>query len=736
MNKSKLAVIASCLLVYSGFTPAASAEEATGDVEEVVVTADKIKELPPAKVTVINAEQIQAQGARNAAEALKDVPGVTVSSNSAQGKALAMFRGSDAENTRVFVDGIPLNSVVDGKVDLSTIAAENIEKIEVIKGAAPVMYGINAPGGVILITTKKTSGTGGSSVTVTTGSHRDQSLAASTSGKIGSLSYLLNIKRERTDGYTDHSQGDENHYNAKFDFDLNRFSSLTILTSYTAKHNQVPNRIDPETGEIITIQNSTGPTQSGLFRNAHDFEYSPWRSKYFAAIYDRKLSDNNNMSLKLYRTNEYSILKAYGTFGVKHDGDHYTCIHEKSDGWVNGLELQDTIKTGQNNTIIWGFNHESRSHSEWTDEVTTVTTDSNNKKTYTQTDATSTYRYTNRSLYLQDNLYLGPKLAVSFGIRHDQVNTNADTHPYGDSTMHHFSDKDSPTKPEASFSYAMTNRTTLHGSFSETYRWPNVTEALHPGGIYGAFGTQYWLEANPITGEAYPYYYPWDCILKQEWYQWPDGTWHQTTTSDHVLPEEAINREIGLTHVFPFGLKLDCTYFRKNITNMIKGQENLDQSGNQSDLLYYNIPYVQMHGFEIEGSYPINKRVKGFLSYSYTNAWDPAAWRQVSDIPYRKYSFGFIYTGKDGLNAYLSLNYLGSYYSVYSTGNGNGSGDFRTATTWTVPAHRTVDMKVSKEIANRVYYIKATNLLDKKFYQGAYLLAPGRYIEVGETLKF
>ncbi|WP_094603238.1 Vitamin B12 transporter BtuB [Sporomusa silvacetica DSM 10669] len=731
MNKSKLAVIASCLLVYSGFMPAASAEEATGDVdvEEVVVTADKIKELPPAKVTVINAEQIKAQGARNAAEALKDVPGVTVSSNSAQGKALAMFRGSDAENTRVFVDGVPLSSVVDGKVDLSAITAENIEKIEVIKGTAPVMYGINAPGGVILITTKKGSSTGGSSLTVTTGSHRDQSLAASTSGRIGSLSYLLNVKRERTDGYTDHSQGDENHYNAKFSFDLNRDASLTILGSYTVKNYQVPNRIDPETGEIITIKSATGTTQSGLFKNVHDFEYMPWRSKYFAMIYDRKLSDNNNMSLKLYRTNENSILKAFGTFGEKIWTEHETWIYNKSDGWVNGLELQDTIKTSQDNTIIWGFNHESRSYNEWTNEVATVTgTDANGNKTYTQTDATSTYNYTGRSLYLQDNLKVGPKLAVSFGIRHDQISAEADTHPYGDATMYHFSDKDSPTKPEASFSYAMTNRTTLHGAFSETYRWPNVTEALHPGGQYGAYGTNYYLATNPITGAALDGLY--------SWWQWPDGTWHQTTTCDQVLPEESINREIGLTHSFPFGLKLDFTYFRKNITNMIKGQENIDYFGQESDLLYYNIPYVQMHGFEVEGSYPIGKRVKGFLSYSYTNAWDPAAWRQVSDIPYRKYSFGFAYTGKNGLNAYLSLNYLGSYYSEYSTGNGNGNGDSRTVTPWTVPAHHTVDVKVSKEIAKREYYVKVNNLFDKKFYQGAYLLAPGRYIEVGETFKF
>lgn len=52
-----------------------------------------------------------------------------------------------------------------------------------------------------------------------------------------------------------------------------------------------------------------------------------------------------------------------------------------------------------------------------------------------------------------------------------------------------------------------------------------------------------------------------------------------------------------------------------------------------------------------------------------------------------------------------------------------------------MPGYHVVDLKLSKTMQDKEYYVKAYNLLDKKYYQGAYLAGPGRYIEVGAIIK-
>ncbi|MEM5769856.1 MAG: Plug domain-containing protein, partial [Bacillota bacterium] len=138
MSKSKeVAVMAAAILMYSYFAATVAAEEANNNdtaLEEIVVTGSK---LSPTKFTVVTEAEIKAKGAQTVAEALKDVAGLYVTSSNAKGKKIAQFRGSDADNTKIFIDGVPLSPVGDGRVDLSNIPTDNIAKIEIIKGAVP-----------------------------------------------------------------------------------------------------------------------------------------------------------------------------------------------------------------------------------------------------------------------------------------------------------------------------------------------------------------------------------------------------------------------------------------------------------------------------------------------------------------------------------------------------------------------------------------------------------------------
>lgn len=712
-RKKKLAILASCMVLYSaGFAAVAGAEEVAADgevteLDEVVVSAARFKALNPVKFTVITEEEIKAKGAQHAADALKDVTGLYITSNNTKGKAVAQFRGSDADNTRIFVDGVPLSPVGDGKVDLRTIPADNIAKIEIIKGAVPVIYGTDAPGGVIYITTKKAGDTTAQSLSITTGSDNDEKYYLSIGGQKGMVNYHFGFKHEDTDGYTDHSQIEADYFNGKLSWDLGPQSSLTVFGSYTEREEELPNRINPATGEIVTNRGQGGTIsgKNAYWSGSYNWEYDPVKNSYMGLMYNHKLNDKSDLSLKLYQSHEDSHLRAEGfapsvTSAIDHIG------HQYWDGTVRGWELQQTIRTSRANTAIWGYTHETR---EFTETLSWIK--KNEEDVPIVVNLNSEYDYTGKSFYLQNVTQVNRKLSTSLGYRHYENTDVADVHTmaypwvgpeYGSGTS---------DNPVLSFNYALSDSANLHGSVGTSFKWPNAKERSGPGGIYGA-PTEVTITSAGTTGNGLG----------------PDGMGY---LSMYLEPEEATNREIGIGYAM-HGLKTDITFFSRDITNMIKGQ-----GFGQGHTQYYNIPHVDMQGCEVEVNKKIRNGLKAFLNYSYTDAHDPLVGDQVRDIPKQKYSLGLNYVGADGVNANLAVNYVGSRSSAFSNGNGNGSGDNpQRIDVQRLPGYSTVDLKVSKARDNRDYYVKIYNLFDEDYYQGVYLVAPGRYVEVGTTIKF
>lgn len=137
---------------------AASFAEETVKSEEVQVTATRsLRELRdvPMSVSVMNAEDIEKSGARTVGELLEDVPGVQVQNDGSQGLKRVSIRGEDAFRTLVLIDGQKISEQKSMSGSPMLIDAARIERIEVIKGPASVLYGSDAIGGVVNIITKK-----------------------------------------------------------------------------------------------------------------------------------------------------------------------------------------------------------------------------------------------------------------------------------------------------------------------------------------------------------------------------------------------------------------------------------------------------------------------------------------------------------------------------------------------------------------------------------------------------
>ncbi|PKG37269.1 TonB-dependent receptor domain-containing protein [Psychromonas sp. Urea-02u-13] len=109
-------------------------------------------------ITVFTEKDIEKTQAKTVAEVLQNAPGISVASNGGIGNKTSVFiRGAASESTVVVIDGVKVTnqSSASGGFDFANLMTDGIERIEVIRGSQSALWGSDALGGVINITTKK-----------------------------------------------------------------------------------------------------------------------------------------------------------------------------------------------------------------------------------------------------------------------------------------------------------------------------------------------------------------------------------------------------------------------------------------------------------------------------------------------------------------------------------------------------------------------------------------------------
>ena len=105
--------------------------------------------------TVVDAEDLDRLQTRHAADALRALPGVEVNRTGGVGALTQVrIRGSEGNHTLVLVDGVKLGDPSGGEFDFANMLADDLERIEVLRGPQSSIFGSNAIGGVINIITK------------------------------------------------------------------------------------------------------------------------------------------------------------------------------------------------------------------------------------------------------------------------------------------------------------------------------------------------------------------------------------------------------------------------------------------------------------------------------------------------------------------------------------------------------------------------------------------------------
>jgi len=215
MNKPSL--LLGALLV--GASPAAFADS-DADGDEVIVYGVRMDQPVTevgSSVTIITADEIEAQGLDFVLDAVATAPGVTINQNGTfGGVASVRIRGASSEQTLVVIDGVVANDPTSpgGGYDFARLDPSNIERIEVLRGPQSTLWGTDAIGGVINIITKQPAKGSSSRVFAQAGSYNSLRAGIDFAGAGDRFDYRLALTTIDTDGI---SKADEANGNTEDD---------------------------------------------------------------------------------------------------------------------------------------------------------------------------------------------------------------------------------------------------------------------------------------------------------------------------------------------------------------------------------------------------------------------------------------------------------------------------------------------------------------------------------------
>ncbi|MFT7880217.1 MAG: TonB-dependent receptor [Sulfurimonas sp.] len=295
MERVKTGIVVSSLLM------GVSSVNATEDLGEITVESSTIDEKVDVKkeevssVTLIDTETIENINAKNVADILNTVPGVTMALTGTDALKIHI-RGVDNQmymgekpGVAVVIDGVPVQETT-GKINMDL---DNIESIKVIKGGASYLYGNDALAGAVVITTKRQKGMASvSKLETEVGSFGYKKLVLSTNQAMENGALQLQASDRESDGYWDDAFVKVKSVNGKYQYYLNDTSDVTVGMDLTKR----------ETGDGNSVRGvteaETNPKSAGYY--SYGGYYDSDLTKMFIT-YNNDLSDISNFMLRVHR---------------------------------------------------------------------------------------------------------------------------------------------------------------------------------------------------------------------------------------------------------------------------------------------------------------------------------------------------------------------------------------------------------------------------------------------------
>ncbi len=468
-----LAVIAVILFAGSGIAVADSSyqdPDAT-QLDEIVVHAtrmDKRIDEVPAAISVITKDDIQlGRQQLGLDESLSAIPGLFMQDryNFAQDLRIAI-RGFGARSNfgirgiKILVDGIP-ESLPDGQGQSDGIDLGSVERIEVIRGPASSLYG-NASGGVINITSERGTADPFVDTRLSFGEFDFNKFQVKVGGEADRLNYLVNISHMKYDGYRDHSQTENTSLNARFVYETDNDAEYGLV--FNATDQPVAN--DP--GGVTLIQAQTDP-KSARQRNV-DFDAGEALDQQRIGLsYRKSFGERHEIRLRNHYVWRDFANKLPFTSGGAVQFDRF---------FVGGGAIYTYRGElwGRPNSLIVGTDIDRQDDARRRFD--------NNMGVLGSLTLDQTELVTSFGVFVQNELALSENLALTVGLRYDEVKFEvedkflADGDDSGDRTL-------SETSPMIGIVYTPSESTSLYATFSTAFETPTTTEFANPSGAGG-----------------------------------------------------------------------------------------------------------------------------------------------------------------------------------------------------------------------------------------------------------
>jgi vitamin B12 transporter len=194
-HSSPVSAILFLLVPIAAYAQSAPAQTVPTIRESVVVTATG-REMPEAKVgasiTVLDREQIEQRHALSTIDLLRTMPGIVAVRAGGVGNLTGVFvRGGESTYNKVLLDGMPLNEP-GGAFNFASLSPENIERIEVLRGAHSALFGSDAMASVIhLFSVRPDAGRPQVNLTVDGGTYNTAHLAIGAGARTGGVEFSV-----------------------------------------------------------------------------------------------------------------------------------------------------------------------------------------------------------------------------------------------------------------------------------------------------------------------------------------------------------------------------------------------------------------------------------------------------------------------------------------------------------------------------------------------------------------
>src|ERR1035437_1515727 len=211
----------------------------------VVVTATRIEQ-PIADIgttiTVVENPQIQEQKIDRVGDVLRQVPGVQVTQSGSPGSVTGVsIRGATSAQTLILVDGVEVNAGATGSFGIANLTTDNLDRVEILRGAGGSLYGSQAIGGVVNVLSQEGQGPPTASLVSAGGNRATSQQVATVSGAQGNLGYSGAVSYFSTEGFRPVNDNSDNlSGSARLDYHLGDDTVISGFARYIASNVSLP----------------------------------------------------------------------------------------------------------------------------------------------------------------------------------------------------------------------------------------------------------------------------------------------------------------------------------------------------------------------------------------------------------------------------------------------------------------------------------------------------------------